>query len=154
MERKRRSLHEMQRLMRQVTGTTDFSGFKTVDVVVEAVFEDLELKRRVLAELEATAGDDAILATNTSSLPIAQIAPAIRACLAGTMESHEVLLSALNRRGRVIACKTTVTPLVARGAEKPRGVIVLMDEQATVSPAGDGDGDGAVRRGGERAAES
>jgi 3-hydroxyacyl-CoA dehydrogenase/enoyl-CoA hydratase/3-hydroxybutyryl-CoA epimerase len=42
--------------------------------VIEAVFEDLELKRRVLAELEEATGEDAIIASNTSSLPIAQIA--------------------------------------------------------------------------------
>jgi 3-hydroxybutyryl-CoA dehydrogenase len=43
-------------------------------VVVEAVFEDLELKRKIFAELEKHVADDAILASNTSSLPIAAIA--------------------------------------------------------------------------------
>ena len=66
-------------------------------------------------------------------LPLAQIAQPIKACLAGTIESHEALLPALNRRGRAITCKTSIFPLAGRGADKPRGVIVLMDDQAGVA---------------------
>jgi 3-hydroxyacyl-CoA dehydrogenase/enoyl-CoA hydratase/3-hydroxybutyryl-CoA epimerase len=59
-----------------VTGTTDYSGFRTADVVIEAVFEDLELKQRVLRETEAATGDECIFASNTSSIPITRIAEA------------------------------------------------------------------------------
>jgi len=48
----------------------DYSNFDTVDVVVEAVVEKLEVKRSVLAEVEAVTRSDAIIATNTSSLRI------------------------------------------------------------------------------------
>jgi two-component system, chemotaxis family, CheB/CheR fusion protein len=65
-------------------------------------------------------------------LPLPQIAQPIRDCLAGTLDTHQVLLSARNRRGRDIVCKTTIFPLVSRDGDQPRGVIVLMDEQ----PAG------------------
>jgi len=44
------------------------------DAVVEAVFEDLEVKRKLFAELEATVGPDCLIASNTSSIPIAAIA--------------------------------------------------------------------------------
>jgi len=54
--------------------TLDYSGFRRADLVIEAVFEDLELKRQVLAEVEAAAMEEAVFASNTSSLPIAQIA--------------------------------------------------------------------------------
>lgn len=54
--------------------TTDAADLKGCDLVVEAVFEELELKRRVLAETEAVIAPDAVYATNTSALPIATIA--------------------------------------------------------------------------------
>jgi 3-hydroxyacyl-CoA dehydrogenase / enoyl-CoA hydratase / 3-hydroxybutyryl-CoA epimerase len=60
--------------MAHVTATTDYDGFDAIDVVIEAVFEDLELKREVLAEVEAHTGKRAIFASNTSSIPIAKIA--------------------------------------------------------------------------------
>jgi two-component system, chemotaxis family, CheB/CheR fusion protein len=65
-------------------------------------------------------------------LPLEQTAQPIRASLAGTLPSYEALLPAVNRRGRPIVCKTTIFPLIARGSDKPRGVIVMMDEQAPV----------------------
>ena len=57
-----------------VGGTTDYSGFRNVDLVIEAVFEDLELKQRVLREAEEVIPSDAIYASNTSTIPIGQIA--------------------------------------------------------------------------------
>ncbi|VAW08828.1 Enoyl-CoA hydratase / Delta(3)-cis-delta(2)-trans-enoyl-CoA isomerase / 3-hydroxyacyl-CoA dehydrogenase / 3-hydroxybutyryl-CoA epimerase, partial [hydrothermal vent metagenome] len=65
---------EADRAMFKITGTTDFSGFGKVDVVIEAVFEDLDLKRSMVAEIEAVTPDTTIFATNTSSIPITQIA--------------------------------------------------------------------------------
>jgi 3-hydroxyacyl-CoA dehydrogenase/enoyl-CoA hydratase/3-hydroxybutyryl-CoA epimerase len=57
-----------------VSGTTDYSGFGAVDLVIEAVFEDLSLKHRVLQEVEPVIRDDAVYASNTSTIPIANIA--------------------------------------------------------------------------------
>lgn len=69
---------EADRCLHQVTGTTDYSGIGDCDIVIEAVFEDLELKQNMLADVEAAAAarsnPDCIFATNTSSLPIADIA--------------------------------------------------------------------------------
>ena len=56
-----------------VTGTAEFTGFRRADLVIEAVFEDLALKRRVMADVERAA-PDAILATNTSTIPVTEIA--------------------------------------------------------------------------------
>ena len=53
-------------------------GVKRADVIIEAVFENLEVKRSIFAAIEAKARPDAILATNTSSIPIEQIATALR----------------------------------------------------------------------------
>src|SRR6476620_6190277 len=57
-------------------GTVDYSGFGNVDLVIEAVFEDLAIKHQVLRETEAVIRPTAIFATNTSTIPIAQIAQA------------------------------------------------------------------------------
>jgi 3-hydroxyacyl-CoA dehydrogenase/enoyl-CoA hydratase/3-hydroxybutyryl-CoA epimerase len=59
-----------------VGGTVDYSGFGSVDMVIEAVFEDLALKHRVLKEAEEAMPADAIYASNTSSIPIGKIAGA------------------------------------------------------------------------------
>jgi len=58
--------------------TTDGNDVAGADLVVEAVFEDLELKRQVLAESEELLAADAIFASNTSALPIAEIAAGAR----------------------------------------------------------------------------
>ena len=65
---------ESARVISRVTGTTDYSGFRRADLVIEAVFEDIAVKRNVITELEDVVRDDAVIATNTSALPIAEIA--------------------------------------------------------------------------------
>ncbi|MCH2058588.1 MAG: fatty acid oxidation complex subunit alpha FadJ [Thalassotalea sp.] len=65
---------EMQKQMAAITGTLDYSGFKDSDIVVEAVFEDLSLKQKMVADVEANCSEKTIFASNTSSLPIGQIA--------------------------------------------------------------------------------
>jgi len=57
-------------------GTVDYSGFGNVDLVIEAVFEDLAVKHQVLREAEASIHPSAIFASNTSTIPIGQIAQA------------------------------------------------------------------------------
>ncbi len=57
-----------------VTGTTDKAGFADADFVIEAVFEDLKIKKQVFAEVEAVVSDTCILATNTSSLSVTDMA--------------------------------------------------------------------------------
>ncbi|HMM37064.1 MAG TPA: 3-hydroxyacyl-CoA dehydrogenase NAD-binding domain-containing protein, partial [Thermoanaerobaculia bacterium] len=57
--------------LRPTTRPEDLAG---CDLVIEAVFEDLALKRKVLAETEAVVAPDAVFASNTSALPIGEIA--------------------------------------------------------------------------------
>jgi 3-hydroxyacyl-CoA dehydrogenase / enoyl-CoA hydratase / 3-hydroxybutyryl-CoA epimerase len=75
---KRRRMTPRQRLelMHQVTGTTDYTGFAEPEVVIEAVFEDLDIKHRVLREVEEAGREDVIFASNTSTIPITKIAEA------------------------------------------------------------------------------
>jgi 3-hydroxyacyl-CoA dehydrogenase len=58
--------------------TTEADDLDGADLVVEAVFEDLDLKRRVLAEVEERVGDNTVFASNTSALPIGVIAAQAR----------------------------------------------------------------------------
>lgn len=57
-------------------GTVDYAGFEGVDLVIEAVFEDLAVKHAVVREVEAVVPEHAIVASNTSTIPIARIAEA------------------------------------------------------------------------------
>ncbi|MFP2506943.1 fatty acid oxidation complex subunit alpha FadJ [Buttiauxella gaviniae] len=65
---------ERQREMARISGGTDYHGFHNRDIVVEAVFEDLALKQKMVADIEHNAAPHTIFASNTSSLPIADIA--------------------------------------------------------------------------------
>ena len=57
-----------------ISGTTDYADISTADVVVEAVFENMAVKKEVFAKLDAVCKPDCILATNTSYLDINEIA--------------------------------------------------------------------------------
>lgn len=67
---------ERDRTSSLVTSTASYDGFKNVDLVIEAVFEELELKQQMVKAVENTAPGHCIFASNTSSLPIARIAEA------------------------------------------------------------------------------
>ncbi len=60
--------------MALITGSTDKAAFADCDIVIEAVFEDMELKRTIFSELDEICKSDAVLASNTSALDINQIA--------------------------------------------------------------------------------
>jgi 3-hydroxyacyl-CoA dehydrogenase/enoyl-CoA hydratase/3-hydroxybutyryl-CoA epimerase len=60
--------------MSLVSGTTEYTGFARLPMVIEAVFEELSVKHKVIAEAEAVLPSDAIFATNTSTIPITKIA--------------------------------------------------------------------------------
>jgi 3-hydroxyacyl-CoA dehydrogenase / enoyl-CoA hydratase / 3-hydroxybutyryl-CoA epimerase len=75
-ERRRRPQHELVALLDRLEGTTEYSGFRNAELVVEAVFEDLELKHNVIREVEAAAAETTIVGSNTSTIPIARLAEA------------------------------------------------------------------------------
>jgi 3-hydroxyacyl-CoA dehydrogenase/enoyl-CoA hydratase/3-hydroxybutyryl-CoA epimerase len=71
---KARERDALDRLIPDVSG----DGARQADVIIEAIFENLEAKRSLFAKLESVAKPDAILATNTSSLKLADIATALK----------------------------------------------------------------------------
>ena len=69
---------ERDRKLALLTATVDYSGMKSTDLVIEAVFEDLAVKHAVVREIEAECKAGAIIASNTSSIPIGKIAAAAK----------------------------------------------------------------------------
>jgi len=78
VRRGRLSQEAMEQRMGRIRPALDFKDFAEAGIVVEAVFEDMELKKQVFAELDRAAKPEAILATNTSSLDIDEIASAVK----------------------------------------------------------------------------
>ena len=64
---------ERDKKMTLVSPTLDWSGFKQADVLVEAIVEDLEIKKKVLRELEPEVTSDCLIGSNTSTLPITEL---------------------------------------------------------------------------------
>jgi 3-hydroxyacyl-CoA dehydrogenase/enoyl-CoA hydratase/3-hydroxybutyryl-CoA epimerase len=60
-------------VLARITPTADYADLAGCDVVIEAVFEDYELKKQVFAEVEAVVGPDTLLCSNTSTLPITSL---------------------------------------------------------------------------------
>jgi enoyl-CoA hydratase/3-hydroxyacyl-CoA dehydrogenase len=76
-KKRKMSADAVAAVMRRVTGTLDYADFGTLDMVIEAALEDLGLKQRIFAELEAACNKDCILSTNTSTIDITKVAARI-----------------------------------------------------------------------------
>lgn len=74
VDKGRLSQDDMDSALARITTTTDLDAVSDVDLVVEAVFEKLEIKADVFRDLDRLCKDDAILASNTSAIPITSIA--------------------------------------------------------------------------------
>ncbi|MDH3757572.1 MAG: 3-hydroxyacyl-CoA dehydrogenase NAD-binding domain-containing protein, partial [Gammaproteobacteria bacterium] len=78
VERGRMSVAEMAGVLSKIQPTLSYDGFDKVDVVVEAVVENPKVKHAVLTETEAKIRDDAILASNTSTISITHLAEPLK----------------------------------------------------------------------------
>lgn len=67
---------QVEARMGLITGSTDYGDVKQADLIIEAVFEDMDLKKKIFADLDKVAKKGAILATNTSTLDVDEIAAA------------------------------------------------------------------------------
>ncbi len=78
VKRRRMTKLEMSQILQKITGTIDYTGFGSVDFIVEAIVEDLEIKKTVFKELEENIREDTIVVTNTSSLLVDDMATAFK----------------------------------------------------------------------------
>ncbi len=69
---------DVEKRMGLLTGTTDFSAIADADIVIEAVFEEMPIKKEVFAKIDKICKADVVLATNTSTLDVNEIASATR----------------------------------------------------------------------------
>ncbi|HEV2362960.1 MAG TPA: 3-hydroxyacyl-CoA dehydrogenase NAD-binding domain-containing protein [Caulobacteraceae bacterium] len=72
----RKSLEERDAILDRIVATDDVNQFEACDLVIEAVFEDVELKKQIVRDVETILPASAIFATNTSTLPISLLAKA------------------------------------------------------------------------------
>jgi 3-hydroxyacyl-CoA dehydrogenase / enoyl-CoA hydratase / 3-hydroxybutyryl-CoA epimerase len=130
LTRRRISKYEFERKAALLSGSGDWRGFERADLVIEAVFEELAVKRQVMAEAEAIVPPEAVLASNTSTIPIASIAE-------GTRHPERVLgmhfFSPVDRMPllEVIPAERTAPPAIATavrfGRSMGKTVIVVAD---------------------------
>jgi 3-hydroxybutyryl-CoA dehydrogenase len=71
--------HERNAILGRVTATDDLEAVRSADIVIEAVYEDTDVKRRLWSMIDERAPDAAILASNTSSISIDALAEAVSA---------------------------------------------------------------------------
>jgi 3-hydroxyacyl-CoA dehydrogenase len=76
VQRGRLTEEVVQQRIAMIHSQLDYSGFESADLIIEAVFENMELKKRVFRELDGVARPGSILASNTSTLSIDEIASA------------------------------------------------------------------------------
>ena len=129
---RRRSItrREGARQLALVSGGVDYTGFRSADLVIEAVFEDLDVKRQVLREVEAITRPGCVFASNTSTIPITRIAeastrPETVVGMHFFSPVHRMPLLEIVVGGRT-APETTVTA-VAFGRRLGKTVIVVQD---------------------------
>src|SRR5499426_3017856 len=109
---------DVEKRMGLIQGTTDFGAVKDADIVIEAVFEEMPIKKEVFAKLDGIAKPGAVLATNTSTLDVDEIASATRRpeSVIGThfFSPANVMRLLENVRGQK-SSKTTVATAMAVG---------------------------------------
>jgi 3-hydroxyacyl-CoA dehydrogenase len=109
---------DVEKRMGLIKGTTDWNAIGDADIVIEAVFEEMPIKKEVFAKLDGLAKAEAVLATNTSTLDVDEIASATKRpeSVIGThfFSPANVMRLLENVRGKK-SSKSTVATVMALG---------------------------------------
>ena len=134
-ERGRISADAAARLTALVTGSLTKDAFADADFVIEAVFEEMAVKQRVLAEVEAVVRPDCVLATNTSSLSVTEMASGLAhpERVAGFHFFNPVAMMPLVEVVRCAATDdATAATALAAGARAKKNCVLVKDAPAFV----------------------
>jgi 3-hydroxybutyryl-CoA dehydrogenase len=115
VEKQKMTLEEKEAALKRITLTTKMEDFVSVPLVIEAIFEDLEVKKNAFQKLDQVCGSNTIFASNTSSMSITTIA------------------AATSRPDRVVGMHFFNPPLIMRLVEVIRGYYTSDETVAIVS---------------------
>ena len=135
VEKKRMSPETAVRLEALITGSTDKKIFADANFVIEAIFEELELKNALFAELEAIVAPDCVLATNTSSLSVTKMSQGLKnpERVIGFHFFNPVAIMPLLEIARTPATDdATTATAVAVGKELKKTMVIVKDSPAFV----------------------
>lgn len=79
IKKEKLSVAQKEAILGRISGTTDYSAIRDCDLVIEAATENLDLKKRILQQISDQVPASAIIATNTSSLSVTELAAAVSA---------------------------------------------------------------------------
>ncbi len=132
VERGRLSESDRDAALGRVTWTTKIEDMASIDIVIETLAEDLELKRGHFAELDAATKPEAILATCTSSLPVVELAAATsrpdKVC--GIHFFNPAPVMRLVEIVRTVATSAETLAVAKAAAEKMRKHCVMCEDRA------------------------
>lgn len=77
LKRRKIKQDDFERKQRSIMSQTTYKGFKSIDLVVEAIVENMDIKKKVLAEMEKEVRPDCLITSNTSSLSVTEMAQAL-----------------------------------------------------------------------------
>jgi 3-hydroxyacyl-CoA dehydrogenase len=128
VDRGRMTPEGLEKAISMIETETGYAGVEDVDLVIEAVFEDIDLKKQVFAELDAVTGKNTILATNTSTLDIDAIARATKRP-ESVIGLHFFSPAHIMRLVEIVRGEATSLPVVATASKLTRklrkvGVVV------------------------------
>ena len=135
VEKKRMSPESAARLSSLVTGSIDKSSFADASFVIEAIFEELELKQKLFKELEKIVSTECILATNTSSLSVTKMSEGLTnpERVIGFHFFNPVAIMPLLEIARTPATDdATTATAVAIGKELKKTMVIVKDSPAFV----------------------
>ena len=135
VEKKRMTPETAERLGSIVTGSVDKSAFADAGFVIEAIFEELELKKKLFKELEGIVGEECILATNTSSLSVTKMSEGLAhpERVIGFHFFNPVAVMPLLEIARTAATDdATTATAVAIGKELKKTMVIVKDSPAFV----------------------